>query len=140
MLRMLSQWKSVFLTISGLIIVGLLVSRHLVGPQAEKTESVGIIAAQEADKHIGARATVCGSVAEIVRVPEIEGKPTFINLHREHPDHPFTAVIWADDRLRWSTPPEAKYANQTLCIRGVIREHEGTPQIEVSAPRQIRRK
>lgn len=140
MLRMLSQWKSVFLTVSGLIIVGLLVSRHLVGPGAGKSESVGVVTAQEAHKHIGAHATVCGSVAEIVRIPEIEGEPTFINLHRKHPDQPFTAVIWADDRPRWSTPPEDRYADQTLCIRGVIREHEDTPQIEVSAPRQIRGK
>lgn len=129
-----------FLTLSGLIIVGLVVSRHLVGPDAGRTESVGIVTAQEAHKHVGAQATVCGSVAEIVRITEINGQPTFINLDREHPDQPFTAVIWADDRLRWSPPPEKQYANQTICIRGVIRVHEGIPQIEVSVPGQIRRK
>lgn len=140
MLRILSRWKSVLLTVSGLIILGLLVSRHLVGPKAGAPTSIGMISAEDANQHVGARATVCDSVAEIVQITEIDGQPTFINLQRAHPDQPFTAVIWADDRTQWPAPPKTLYAEEPLCITGTIEMHEQTPQIEVSTPRQIRKR
>lgn len=137
MLQALSRWKTSILVLSALLVLGLFVSRHLVGPFSGGGAVVGPISPEEAADYIGKRAEVCGSVAEVVQVQDIEGNPTFINLGAEHPNQDFTALIWADDRDRWDTTPEVLYDGQSICISGTVERHEGTPQIIVSSPTQI---
>lgn len=137
MLRVLSRWKSLFLVVSAVLVVGLLLSRHLVGPEASGEGPAVEITARDAAEHVGDRARVCGTVAGITHATEIGGTPTFINLERKHPDQPFTALIWGDDRSRWAVVPEQQYAGQEICVTGEIERHEGTPQIIVSSPQQI---
>lgn len=138
MLRALAQWKGLFLGLSLLLVVGLLLSRHLVGPTAGNNESAVRAAPEEASQHVGDRARVCGPVAEVVQVTEIGGAPTFINLERKHPEQPFTVLIWERDRRRWRVPPEEQYLRRDICVTGQIQMHEGIPQIVVSSPQQIR--
>lgn len=137
MLRALARWKGLFLGLSALLILGLLLSRHLVGPMAGSDEPAVRVSARDATHYVGDRAQVCGPVAEVVRVSDIGGAPTFINFRREHPDQPFTALIWEQDRRRWRVPPEEQYPNRDICVTGRIQMHEGTPQIVVSSPQQI---
>lgn len=137
MLRALARWKGLFLGLSLLLIVGLLLSRHLVGPKADSNEAVVRVSPGEATQHVGDRARVCGPVAEVVQVSEIGGAPTFINLEREHPDQSFTVLIWERDRRRWRVPPEEQYLNRDICVTGQIQLHEGTLQIIISSPQQI---
>jgi len=137
MLQALSRWKGLVLGLSAILVAGLFLSRHLVGPKAGGGATVGPIAPEEAAEHIGERAEVCGVVAEVVWARDIGGEPTFINLGGEHPEQAFTAVIWGDDRTRWTEPPERHYGGRRICVTGTVDRHEGTPQIVVSAPRQI---
>jgi hypothetical protein len=138
MLQALSRWKRTILIVSALLAVGLFASRHLVGPFSGGRASVGPVAAEAADEYVGQRAQVCGVVAEVVQLRDIGGKPTFVNLGGEHPNQAFTALIWADDRIRWDTAPKTLYGGQSICVTGPVDRHEGTPQIVVSSPSQIR--
>jgi hypothetical protein len=137
-LQSLSRWKRTILIVSALLAVGLFASRHIVGPFSGGKGSVGPVAPDAAGEYVGQRAEVCGAVAEVVRVPDVGGKPTFVNLGGEHPDQAFTAVIWAEARRRWDTAPEELYRGRSICVTGIVERHEGTPQIVVSSPRQIR--
>lgn len=96
-----------------------------------------VYAAEEAAAHVGERARVCGHVADAAYPEGVRGRPTFLNFVRPYPDQPFTAVIWGRDRSKFGRP-EVAYLNARLCVAGTIREHEGTPRIELREPRQLR--
>lgn len=125
------------MVVSALLMIGLFFSRHLVGPLAGVRSTVGPVPADSAAAHLGERAEVCGTVAEVTQVASIDGRPTFINLGGEHPDQAFTALIWGDDRSQWVPPPEVQYADREICVTGTVQRHKGTPQIIVSSPGQI---
>jgi len=137
MLRALARWKTTILGVSALLFVGLLLSRHLVGPQSSGGPAVGPLSASEAEAHVGKRAEVCGTVVEGTYIQEIDGDPTFLNLGDAHPEQDFTAVIWGSDRSKWPSPPERLYEAQPICVTGSVEMHKGTPQIIVSSPVQI---
>lgn len=96
-----------------------------------------VVPAEEAAAHVGSRATVCGRVEEATHATDVGGEPTFLNLDGRHPHQPFTAVIWGRHRPRFAEPPEDRYRGRQVCVSGVVREHDGTPQIEVRDPAQI---
>lgn len=93
--------------------------------------------AERAGAHPGERARVCGRVAGATYAARVDGRPTFLNFGRPHPDADFTAVIWGRDRARFEAPPEELFRGRRVCVAGEIREHEGRPQIEVRSPAQI---
>lgn len=139
MLQRLSEWKPLFLALTVLLLVGLFVSRVLQpdAPPSVDEPSVTVRAA-EAEAHVGETAEVCGTVTDVSYVPRISGAPTFVNLGEAYPAQAFTAVIWGAQRHHWgNTPPEQRYRGQSICVRGPIEMHEGTPQIEVRHPQQI---
>lgn len=105
-------------------------------PSADDPE-LATYAPEEAADHIGERALVCGRVVDAAFAEGVGGTPTFLNFGRPYPEQPFTAVIWGRDRRKFERP-EVIYRGTRLCVAGRIREHEGTPQIEVRDPRQIR--
>jgi hypothetical protein len=94
------------------------------------------ISANEAQNHAGTPAEVCGEVASTSFLEHIDGKPTFLNFERPHPDQVFTVVIWGEHRSLWQQPPDQLYHNRFLCVTGRIDEHDGVPQIVVSSPDQ----
>lgn len=128
--------KYIFPVLIAIMIAGLVLSR-VVQPDSSLPEPEVRINAAEASDHIGMAAEVCGEVASADYLPRVGGKPTFLNLGRAHPNQPFTAVIWGDDRRKWTEPPEQRYMNHGICVRGRIETYEGTPQIIVESPGQI---
>jgi len=137
MLSKLANYKGLLIAVGAVLLVGLMLARvfNLNGSSTERPALT--IQADAAAEHIGQRAEVCGAVADVAHERGIGGEPTFINLEAPHPNQPFTAVIWGDDRRQWREAPEQQYADQTICVRGTIRSHDGTPQIIVSSPNQI---
>lgn len=130
-----------FLRIRWLLpVIGLFVAlafmtrRHIGGPGGR----AGVVEPADASAHIGAEATVCGRVDEASHAEQIGGEPVFLNFGAPHPDQTFTAVIWARHRSHFASPPEALFDGEAICVEGRIRDHEGTPQIEVRGPEQIR--
>lgn len=130
------QLKYILPILIGIMIVGLVLSR-IYQPDRSPVEPEVRINASEASDYIGTAAEVCGKVASADYLPQINGKPTFLNLERPYPNQLFTAVIWGDNRGIWSEAPEQRYDNREICVSGIIETHEGTPQIIVDTPDQI---
>ena len=137
MLQRLSEWKSLFVGLTAVLLVGLILSRVLQPDSTTSGEPSVTVDATEANEHVGTHAEVCGSVTNTSYQERIGGSPTFINMGGSYPDQPFTTVIWGDNRHLWPEAPERMYRNADICVRGIIRMHEGTPQIEVGRPQQI---
>ena len=108
-----------------IMVFGLILSR-VYTPDPGIPEPEIRIHSDEAKDHIGKAAEVCGMTASVRFIPEIGGAPTF------------TAVIWGENRSKWESSPESIYPEQEICVNGRIESHEGTPQIEVRNPEQIR--
>lgn len=90
---------------------------------------------EQAARHIGEKATVCGTVASARYAPGARGEPTFVNLDEPWPRPIFTIVVWGDDRARFDPPPEGWKGH--LCVTGRITSYHGEPEIRVGAPAQI---
>jgi micrococcal nuclease len=99
-------------------------------------EHLEVLTTGQARAHIGEVATVCGVVASTKYATRVHGAPTFLNLDRPYPDHPFTIVIWETDRSAFGEP-EVAYANESMCVTGKIDAHRGEPQIVARDPSQI---
>jgi endonuclease/exonuclease/phosphatase family metal-dependent hydrolase len=91
----------------------------------------------EAARHVGQTATVCGTVASTHFAEDSKGRPTFLNLGRPYPDQSFTVVIFGDDRAAFGEP-ERRYRGQRICVSGTIELYKGKPQIVAHTPHQIR--
>ena len=100
------------------------------------TEHLETLTSAEAAAHLGEVATVCGAIASTSYATRVRGAPTFLNLDRPYPDHPFTVVIWKSDRIAFGEP-EVTYADQSVCVTGKIDDYKGKPQIVARDPSQI---
>lgn len=98
------------------------------------------ITPDEALKYVGAVETVCGIVASARYASSSRGSPTFLNLGRPYLNQVFTAVIWGENRSKFSPPPEKAYANRRICVSGKISKYRGAAEIIVSDPSQIARR
>lgn len=119
-----------------ILFVGLILSR-VFSPDRQQSIEV-TTSASEAINHQGKYAEVCGEVVSVQTISQIGGEPTFINFEEDHPNQLFTGLIWGDDRPAWQSTPEDLYTNRNICVEGSIRLHEGTPQIRISSPKQVR--
>ncbi len=138
-MRSLRKWiKYLFPVLVVILLLGLIFSRVYQPESGSNLDPQVRVNAFEASDHIGITAEVCGRVASAEYVTMVVGDPTFLNLEQPHPDQPFTAIIWGEDRHHWQTPPDQLYNNREICVTGQIENHEGTPQIRVTSPEQIR--
>lgn len=108
------------------------------GEEATPTPSEPARSWDETRYHIGERATVCGTIVSTRYAREVEGRPTFLYIRNPYPaPHQFTVVIWGQNRRNFAEAPERYYVGKTICVRGLVTEDEGVPQIEVRTPSQI---
>lgn len=92
---------------------------------------------EQAADHVGEEATVCGKVVQTVFIESDRRQPTYLNFGKPWPDHVFNVEIRGRHRPRFLQPPEQVYADQEICVEGLIEELEGKPQIVVTRPEQI---
>lgn len=92
--------------------------------------------AQEAASHIGEIGTVCGLVVSSKFAMRSKGQLTFLNLDRPYPNHIFTVVIWGKDRPKFGKP-DLTFAGKRICVRGLIADYEGRPEMMATDPVQI---
>jgi|AntRauTorcE11898_2_1112593.scaffolds.fasta_scaffold04818_4 DNA/RNA endonuclease YhcR with UshA esterase domain len=121
-----------------IMLIGLILSRVYQPEPGIPTPEI-TISAEEAQNHIGKAGEVCGSVADVRFLPQINGQPTFINFGEPDPNQHFTVVIWGENRAKWEQFPENIYPGKYVCVTGIIETHGGTPQIEARIPKQIQR-
>lgn len=122
-----------------IMIAGLILSRMYTPESSVRTVEFRVNAFDAAE-HAGEYGEVCGVVESADFIPSIGGEPTFLNLGRAHPDQPFTAVIWGEDRNNFRVPPEQSYLSRHICVTGRIRMHNDVAQIRVRNPEQIKEK
>lgn len=137
--------KSVGGIVLALLVVAVFLVRRVGGPgggpppfDPDDYRDVPVLAPEEAARHVGERARVCGDVAATNYARRVQGRPTFLNLDRPYPDQPFDVVIWGRYRGNFARPPELRYRETRICASGRISEHEGVPRIEIRVPKQIR--
>ena len=92
------------------------------------------IPAAAAKDHMGETGTVCGKVAG---TRHLENSITFLNFEKPYPESPFTAIIRAEDRAKFSKPEET-YKDKEVCVTGKIEEYNKRPQIVLTEPSQIK--
>jgi len=94
------------------------------------------IAPEEAGKHAGETATVCGVVASARFSERSKSQPTFLNLGRPYPNQVFTVVIFGRDRVKFGTP-ESTLLRKRICVTGPITLFQGRPETVISEPSQL---
>jgi DNA/RNA endonuclease YhcR with UshA esterase domain len=94
------------------------------------------VSPEEAVRHVGESATVCGVVASAKFASSSRSRPTFLDLERPYPNAPFTAVIFGGDRPKFGMP-ETSLRGKRVCVTGQIRDYRGKSEIIVSDPSQL---
>src|SRR5215475_7861800 len=74
---------------------------------------------EDAVRHIGETATVCGVVASAVFEDNVQDQPTLLDFGRPAPHAVFTAVIYGDNRPKFGTP-ETSLHGKRICVKGQI--------------------
>lgn len=98
----------------------------------------GAISWKDASSHIGEIVTVYGKVVDVDYESGANGAPTFMDIGASYPDtNRVTAVIWGENRSRFTPSPKALYEGKTICVTGEIYVYNGACNIEVESPSQI---
>ncbi len=93
----------------------------------------------KADDYVGEFRTVCGPVVDSHFASTTGGEPTFLNLGKPYPDPDrFTVLIWGEDRSKFTNEPEDYYFQKEICVSGMIEEYQGSMEIVVDKPSQIK--
>ncbi|MEP7278711.1 MAG: hypothetical protein ABI813_08720 [Bacteroidota bacterium] len=95
------------------------------------------VPAADAARHIGQKTTVCDKVFGGRFLENANEQPTLINMGGAYPDNPFTVVIFANNRKKFSYKPEVFLVDKKVCITGAITEFHGKPQIVVTDTLQV---
>ena len=97
------------------------------------------LAPEEAAKHVGENATICGLVASAKYAGQARGGPTFLDFVKPYPNAIFTALILGSDRAKFGTPEKAMQGKQ-VCVTGQIQLYQGKPQVILNDPKQLTEK
>ncbi len=91
---------------------------------------------EDAAKHIGETATVCGVVVSAKFEAHARSQPTLLDLGKRYPHAIFTAVIYGDNRSKFGTP-ETSLRGKRICVTGQISDYRGKPEIVLTHPSQL---
>jgi hypothetical protein len=86
----------------------------------------------------GRVATLSGRVASTKFAASSSGSPTFLDVGNPYPNpNRLSLVIWIEDRLAFGRP-EIRFRGHTICVRGLVSDYDGSPEIVLRSPSQIR--
>jgi micrococcal nuclease len=88
---------------------------------------------KDADKYYGKIITVEGRIVRSYN----SGKVTFLNFHPDYKRY-FTAVIFKSDYPKFKSSPDKFYLNKKIQVTGLIKNYQGSPEIIVNDPEQIK--
>ncbi|GMV77229.1 MAG: hypothetical protein AMXMBFR79_03640 [Chitinophagaceae bacterium] len=89
----------------------------------------------EAAKRIGDTVTVCGKIYGGKFFDK--NKLTLLNMGAAYPKSPLTIVIYGENRDKFKNAPEVFYSNKNVCIKGLVQEFKGKPQIIIKKENEI---
>ena len=95
-------------------------------------DDIPVITWKDADKYYNQYVIVEGTIVSTFN----SGTVCFLNFDINY--QYFTAVIFASDFLRFPFIPEVFYLGKKVYIIGIIKEYNGSPEIIVKTPDQIR--
>jgi DNA/RNA endonuclease YhcR with UshA esterase domain len=116
-----------------MLVMSVAVAGWLAAAQAEP------LVPNEAAKHVGETATVCGLVAGAKFAAQVRGGTTFLDFDKPYPNATFTALIFASDRAKFGAP-EKTAQGKDVCVTGKIEMYQGKPQIVLKDPKQLAEK
>jgi hypothetical protein len=97
------------------------------------------VSPEDAAKHVGQTATVCGVVAGAKYAAQVRGGLTFIDFGKPYPNAVFTALIFASDRAKFGAPEKTLQGKQ-VCVTGQVRLYKGQAEIVLTDPKQLTEK
>ena len=116
------------------LFVGFFLLSSTVSAQAEQAIEV-----KEAYKYVGETKIVCGRIVSTKYLKRSSGGPIFLNFGRDYPNQQMTGLIWFGRFSEYfSYKPEKKLKRKTVCVKGLISEHEGKTQMEIRTEKQIK--
>jgi endonuclease G len=107
------------------------------GEAIEVDYEKGQVTAKQAKYFVGDECTVCGTVVATKFHENGTTNPTYINLDKKFPEQVFTLVIFGKDRVNFTYEPDKFLYNKTICIKGLVGEFKGTPQMVITSPDAI---
>jgi hypothetical protein len=117
-----------------LVFVGVFFLSSTISAQAEQAIEV-----KEAYKYVGETKIVCGRIVSTKYLKRSSGGPIFLNFGRDYPNQQMTGLIWFGRFSDYfSYKPEKKLKRKTVCVKGLISEHEGKTQMEIRTEKQIK--
>ena len=117
-----------------LLFIGFFLLSSAVSAQAEQAIEV-----KEAYKYVGETKIVCGRIVSTKYLKRSSGGPIFLNFGRDYPNQQMTGLIWYGRFSDYfSYKPEKKLKRKTVCVKGLISEHEGKTQMEIRTEEQIK--
>ena len=125
-------WLAVFLS-TAWVQLGFVPSAATAQPPIDADEGLSVVSWSNADKVVGKTAVVTGKIVALGR----SGRVNFLNFDATRRDV-FKVVVFADHLSKFPKSLSELYHNQLVAVRGRVTLYKGVPQIEVTAPSQIR--
>ena len=117
-----------------LIFISFFILSSTISAQGEQTIEV-----KEAYKFVGETKIVCGRIVSTKYLKRSSGGPIFLNFGRDYPNQQMTGLIWFGRFSDYfSYKPEKKLKRKTVCVKGLISEHDGKTQMEIRTEKQIK--
>ena len=108
-------------------------------PSLSFAQAEQAIEVKEAYKYVGQTKIVCGRIVSTKYLKRSSGGPIFLNFGRDYPNQQMTGLIWFGRFSEYfSYKPEKKLKRKTVCVKGLISEHEGKTQMEIRTEQQIK--
>ncbi len=83
----------------------------------------------------GREISVCGTV---VSTKLSKKGNVFLNLDKKFPNQVFSVTIWKDQLVNFSYLPHEELMGKQICVKGVVKNFNGTPSMNVEREEQIR--
>ena len=96
-----------------------------------------VIPAEQAVRHVGKTAMVCGRVDRARHAQNTEGEPTFLYMGGSFPRHTFSARIPGNIRGSFRPSPE-ELQGKDICVVGNIQRDASRAEIAVSSAANIK--
>jgi len=103
-------------------------------PRKWISSDVNVISYLDAKRYIGQVKTVEGKIVRTYRYEP--GNVIFLNFHDPYQGY-FTVIIWRENWKNFPFAPEVFYKGKEVRVTGLIKDYQGTPQIEATSPKQI---
>lgn len=107
-------------------------------PSAATQKCPGAIPWSEVRNYLGQTITASGSITSVSYKPDVNGRPTWIEVGAQFPDPSrLTLLIWGNDRPTFEPQITEKIIGDKACVTGEVSEYRGDVQIQLRNSDQL---